>query len=211
MEENKTENQHETVRKWKVKIDELEEKLLKSQSQLEEEFEKHKTSFRTFLNETKDKLDNWQELEDVKKVKAKVAEMEVNLKNLKADGIKTYMAQKENLDSEIDKLSANLKELGGKAESEFEEWKEKLKVKAGEFKARFESARVNLVGDPDDGQESVLEKTKKETQEKINELKDKISQAMETADDKWDDFKNDVSEGFSKIGGAFKGLFKKDE
>lgn len=211
MEENKSENQHETVRKWKVKLDELEEKLLKGQSELEDEFEKHKASFRTFLSETKAKLDNWQELEEVKKVNAKVADLENNLGNLKAEGIKTYMTQKESLYAEIDKLSTNLKDLGGKAESEFEEWKAKLKVKAEEFKNQFETTRMNLVGDPDDGKESVFEKTKAETQEKIKELKNKISEAVDTADDKWDDFKSDISEGFSKIGSAFKGLFKRDE
>jgi len=211
MEEKNTENQQETVRKWKVKLDELEEKLLKGQSELESEFEKQKASFKTFLCETKSKLENWQELEEVKKVKAKIADLEGNLANLKAEGIKTFVAQKENVESEIDKLSVNLKGLGEKAENEFEDWKVTVKAKAADYKDQFERARMNLIGDPDDGQESLLEKAKAEAQEKIKELKGKINEALDTADDKWDDFKNDFSEGFSKIGSAFKGLFKKDE
>jgi hypothetical protein len=211
MEENETGKQNETVRNWKVKLDELEEKLLKTQSELESEFEKQKASFKTFLIDTKIKLDNWQDHEEVKKVKAKITELEGNLVNLKAEGLKTFMKHKENVEGEINKLSLNLKDLGGKAESEFEEWKVKMKAKSDDYKNQFETARMNLIGDPDDGKESLLEKTKAEAQEKIKELKAKIDEAMDTADDKWDDFKNDVSEGISKIGSAFKGLFKKDE
>jgi len=211
MEENKTENQQETARKWKVKLDELEEKLVKGQTEMEEEFEKYKVSFKAFLSETKTKLENWQELEEVKKVKAKVADLESGLAGLKADGIKTYLAKKENVEEEIDKLSLNLKDLGGKAETEFEEWKVKMKAKAADFRDQFERARLNLIGDPDDGQESILEKTKREAQEKISDLKNRINEALETADDNWDNFKSEFSEGFSKIGNAFKGLFKKDE
>jgi ElaB/YqjD/DUF883 family membrane-anchored ribosome-binding protein len=209
MEEAKKEN--ETVRNWKAKLDELEEKLLKGQAKMEEEFEKHKVSFKTFLTETKSKLDNWQDLDEVKKVKVKIAGLEDNLADLKAEGLKAFIAHKENVEEEIDKLSVNLKDAGEKAKNEFEEWKAKMKVKADDYKNQFETARMNLIGDPDDGKESILEKTKAEAREKIGELKAKISAAMDTADDKWDDFKNEVSEGFSKIGSAFKGLFKKED
>lgn len=211
MEEKKSENQNDTIRGWKAKIDEMEERLLKGQEDLEHEFEKNKASFKKFLSETKSKLENWRELDEVKKAKIKIADLEVSLNNLKAEGIKTFMAQKENVETEIDKLSVNLKGLGEKAENEFEEWKVKMKSKAADYKDQFERARMNLIGDPDDGKESVLEKTKAEAQEKIEELKSKINDAVDSADDKWDDFKNEVADGFSRIGNAFKGLFKKDE
>ena len=85
------------------------------------------------------------------------------------------------------------------------EFKNKVDETLNDWKSRLEDMEVQFTLGKMEASEE-LEEKKKEARAKVQELRGKMSASLAVAEDKWDDFSEEVGEAFDHLGKAFKKL-----
>ena len=201
---------NEFLKKWNDELDDLEVDISLGEDEVIDTFEKHKSSMREYLTGLAGSIDEKVQDLDVKdkanSVKAKLEELQVQLALGRAETRDAYEEQKKNLEQKMQEAKAeyeNLKDQGG----------EKYQHLAGDFghqvekfKTRMDVFRLHFALGAADAKDELSEK-KEELKGKLAEMKKKIEASKEGAEDKWEDFSDELSESFSHFKGAIKGLF----
>lgn len=201
--------------KAKKNVDNLKEKVNKAELQIDlnqeeakDKYEEEKSEFCKIVDETIEKFGKLKDTgrEKAKDLKTKLEELRVQLALGKADGKDEFKRQKENIDDKLDSFVHLCKEKKDIADDKVDELSEDFKVKSKQFRTQLDLFRVQLaIGKADAG--DYVEEKKKDLKIQIHELKQKLEKVKDIADDKLEDFSEEVGEKFEKIGNAAKKLF----
>jgi hypothetical protein len=207
---NFKEKADEAIQEWKLRAEELQLQLSLGRMEAIDELEKQKSNFKSFINETTNKVNTMAEKinpEIASQLKTKFEEMQVQLALGQAESKEAFEKQKEKinqgLDSIFDLLKKGIKNAG--MEENLNSFLEKFEGTTETFKTKLEAAKLQFALGKADAKDD-LEKNKKEVTEKLNEIRSKIDSNKEIAEEKWEGFRTEISEAFNHIKTAFSKL-----
>ena len=186
---------------WMKELDDLEVQLDLDEGEIAENFEATKSKFHNWIEDVKGKLDSLEA--EGQNLRGKLDHLRVQLALGKADSRDAFEEQKSKIEHAVEDVSNN-----------FRTWEQKAEDTVGthltdlseDFKAKLDVLRLQYhLGKADAADE--LNEKRSELKSKLAELKVKAKQEMDEADDKFDAFSEEVSEAYTHIKKALKGLF----
>lgn len=195
---------------WMKELDDLDIHLKMDTDEVVEAFEKQKSSFQSFVSESKDKLEakiNELDLgEKGTELKTKLEELQVQLALGKAETRDAFEEQRKNLTSSLHDATKEYDGLKEKAEGQYKELADEFNELTEKFHTKLDVLRVQFALGKADMQDEMKDK-KEEIAQKLAEVRKKSEENKEKAEDKWDDFKGEISEAYGHFKSALKGLF----
>lgn len=208
MSEQKTfrEKTREQLEKWKADLEELNVQLRLGRAEAEDAFEEQKKKFAGWLDKRREQLD---ELEDsgedyLKDLRARLEKLSNRLTKGDAADKDTYAVQREEIVSILDEAEQKAEEAREKGTEEAREASENVQDTLEQLRTRLDLfwLKFNL-GKAEMKEE--LEERRKKANTRIQELKHKLDESEDAAEDRWDNFKDEMKEAFRHVRKAISG------
>jgi ribosomal protein L29 len=182
----------------KVELNDLDDNLLA------DFFEQQKTKSQERLAEIRETVDS-KFGEEANELRAKLDHLKVQLALGKAEGRDAFEEQKGKLDHamrDAHNMANSMKDkLGTELGDDLHGLKQSLQTKMEVLRLKYALGKADAKDE--------LEEVRKDLSHRVAVLKSKAQKRIEDsdADDKWDDFKDEMKEAFTHMKGAVRGLF----
>lgn len=192
------------LEKWKAELEELNVQLRLGRAEAEENFQEQKKKFADWLDSRKKQLD---ELEDssedyLKDFKDRIQKLSDYLTRGDAADPDTYAVQREEIVSILDEAEKTAKTTQEKGSEKAKEASENVQDTLDQLRTRLDLywLKFNL-GKAELRDE--LEERRKKAGQTIHDLKHKLDEGEDLAEDRWDHFKDEMKEAFLHVRQAF--------
>lgn len=177
-----------------------------TEEQAAEKLESHKTSFMSFIDSSKEKLDGILSGDASLKARQALDELRVQLALGKAESKEALDEQKNKLDQALSAAESHYSSLKdgadeefGKWTAEFGDWKEKLQTRMDITRLQYSLGKAEA--------KEEMEKKRKDLSQRLNSMKATLDELEDKGEDKVEEFSKELSESFSHFKKAVKGLF----
>ncbi|GEM_PF-1013869 len=198
------------MKDWMEELDDLDIHLNLETDEITEAFENQKAKFQSFLTESAAKLDEKAaELklsEKATNLRSRLEELQLQLALGKAETRDAFEEQREKLDTSLNEAGTEYKAFKEKAEEQYHHLADEFHEVTEKFRTKMEVLRLQYALAKADMKEEFAEK-KVEISQKLQELRNKSEADKEKAEDKWDEFKEEISEAYNNFKETLKGLF----
>lgn len=189
------------LNEWKSLAEDLNVQLHLGTAEAKEEFENQKSNLNRWMQETKEKLsDTVSDISEEKatKLKSSIEELQLQAALGKAETESELKEQQKKIALGIHDVKQQIAEASSSSKDYLDDFKETASDALDNFHTRFDLFKVQLHLGKEEGEEFIVEK-KKELATKLTEIKSRIELEADESEDKWEDFKKDISEKWNKI------------
>lgn len=188
-------------------LEELREQVdASSEEQAAEKLESHKSSFMSFIDSSKEKLDGILSGDASLKAQQALDELRVQLALGKAESKEALDEQKHKLDQALHDAESRYSSLKDGADddfhkwtAEFGDWKEKLQTRMDITRLQYSLGKAEA--------KEEMEKKRQDLSKRLHSMKTSLDEIEDKGEDKVEEFTKELSESFSHFKNAVKGLF----
>lgn len=192
------------IDKWKSRIDNLNLQFHLGAAEAADEFENQKKNIRKWAAETSVKINKLQESgkSELKDLKVKLEELEVQASLGKADAKDVLKRQQKNLSKLLHDIEYDLERNYNSAEKKIVEFSKEADEKLQDFHTKFDLLVLQMNLGKAEAEQYWAEK-KKELAVKLQEIDRKIETAKEKSEEKLDVLSQEMSDTWKRIKRAF--------
>ncbi len=178
----------------------------RSEKEVSEKLESHKSSFMTFIDRSKERMDQILSGDAALKARQSLDELRVQLALGKAESKEALEEQREKVDHALHEAEARYSMLKEEANDDFHEWSDEFKDWKEKLQTRMDIARLQFALGKAEAKEE-METKRQDLSKRLQSMKQKAIEAEEKGEEKLSSFSEEMSESFSHFRKAVKGLF----
>ena len=170
-----------------------------------DEFERQKVSINKFIHEVNQKLDEYQDdgKEKLLKLKSNLEELRVQVALGKAEVEEELKEQHKKISRKLHEVKQESSKVYNEAEGNIKHVAGEVEDKMDDYHTRFDLFRLQLNLGMADAR-TTWEEKKKDLSYKLQEMTGKLERNMENAEDKFEDFGEEMKEAWHHVKKAFK-------
>jgi gas vesicle protein len=197
-------NVKEKLNDWKSQAESLKLQMHLGKNDAKDAFEEKKKEMSKWLDEVGADIKGLQKegQEDLKDLKSKVENLQLQLALKKADSLDQLKENQKKLNDGFNDVKYELNKSIENGKDSLKKWADSTEHKVDQYHSRFDLFKLQLSLGMMEGEEKMEEK-RKEVVNKISEFKQQLEGLEDKADLKWDNFKNEIGSAWDHVKKAF--------